>query len=127
MKFNIHKNPKTLTPNQTKWLDRYLEKSGDTEDLLEPPNEYHEVYEWKDGWIDFTVDDESFWIWSIYSNKPDTNLGMVEAFKIAVDIAKEKKCESIDWDSRRSLNGWKRLTKNIGKIEVVTRQLRIEL
>ncbi len=127
MKFNIHKNPKDLTPNQTKWLDRYLEKSGDTEDLLEPPNEYHEVYEWSDGWIDFTADEESFWIWSIYSNKPDTNLGMVEAFKIAVDIAKEKRCEYIDWDSRRPLNAWKRLTKNIGKIEVVTRQLRIEL
>ena len=127
MKFEIYKNPNTLTPNQTKWLDRYLDKSGDTEDLLEPPNEYHEVYEWKDGWIDFTVDDESFWVWSIYSDKPDTNLGMVEAFKIAIDIAKEKKCVYIDWDSRRPLSAWKRLTKNIGKVEVVTRQLRIEL
>mgnify|MGYP003127028134 CR=1 FL=1 len=127
MKFKIHKNPNTLTPNQLKWLDRYLDKSGDTEDLLEPPNEYHEVYEWKTGWIDFTVDEESFWIWSIYSNKPDTNLGMVEALKIAVDLAKERKCESIDWDSRRPLKGWERLTKNIGKVEVVTRQLRIEI
>ena len=52
---------------------------------------------------------------------------MVEALKIAVDLAKERKCESIDWDSRRSLKGWERLTKNIGKVEVVTRQLRIEI
>ena len=29
MKFKTYKNPTTLTPNQTKWLDRYLDKSGD--------------------------------------------------------------------------------------------------
>ena len=127
MKFKIYKNPNTLTPNQNKWLDRYLEKSGDPEELLDPPNEYHEVYEWKDGWIDFTTEEGSFWIWSIYSNKPDVNIGMVEALKIAVNLAKEKKCESIDWDTRRPLKAWQRLAKNIGKIEVVTRQLRIEL
>ena len=127
MEFNIHKNPRSLTPNQEKWLDRYLTKSGDTEDLLEPPYEYHEVYEWKNGWIDFTVDDEIFWIWSIYSNKPDSNVGMVESFKIATDLAKQKKCTAIEWDSRRPIKAWQRLTKNIGDIKIVTRQLRIEL
>jgi|TARA_R100000084_G_C4611430_1_gene128316 hypothetical protein len=127
MKFKTYKNPTTLTPNQTKWLDRYLDKSGDTEDLLEPPNEYHEVYEWENGWIDYTVDDEIFWIWSIYSNKPDANLGMVESFKIATKLAKQKKCQYIDWDTRRPFNAWKRLTKNIGKLRIITRQLRIEL
>ena len=39
------------------------------------------------------VDDEIFWIWSIYSNKPDSNVGMVESFKIATDLAKQKKCK----------------------------------
>ena len=52
---------------------------------------------------------------------------MVESFKIATELAKQKKCQYIDWDTRRPFNAWKRLTKNIGKLRIITRQLRIEL
>jgi len=127
MKLNIIKNPRELTPNQIKWVDRYTLKSEDDEEFLEPPNDYHEVCEWDNGWIDYTVDEEIFWIWTMYSNKPDTNLGYVEAFKIAVDLAKKKECNAIEWDTSRPVKAWQRLAKNIGKIEVVTRQLRIEI
>tara|TARA_R100000234_G_C4934474_1_gene150028 strand:- start:47 stop:433 length:387 start_codon:yes stop_codon:yes gene_type:complete len=127
MEAKIHKNPRTLTPNQLKWVKRYTIKSGDDEEFLEPPNDYHEVFEWENGWIDYTVDEEIFWVWSIYSNKPDSNLGMVEAFEITVELAKKRKCEVIEWDTSRPFEAWKRLTKNIGKLETVTRQLRLKL
>ena len=124
---NIIKDPKSLTPNQIKWVNRYLQKSGDDDLFLEPPRDYHEVAEWKNGWIDFTVDDDIFWIWSMYCHKPDINIAMVEAFDIAVELAKKRKCEAIEWDTSRPVKAWQRLAKNIGKIEIVTRQLRIEL
>ena len=118
----IHKNPRQLTSNQKKWIDRYLDKSGDEDDVyLEPPNDYHEVCEWNNGWIDFTVDNEIFWIWSMYCNDPDKNITMVETFKLAVDLAQQRNCEAIEWDTRRSVRAWQRLAKNIGKIKIVTR------
>ena len=120
----IHKNPRSLTPNQLKWVKRYTIKSGDDEEFLEPPNDYHEVFEWDNGWIDYT---EIFWIWTMYSNTPDSNLAMVEAFEFAVELAKKKNCNAIEWDTSRPTKSWQRLAKNIGKIEVVTRQLRIEI
>ena len=52
---------------------------------------------------------------------------MVETFKIAVDLAKQKKCNAIEWDSRRPIKAWQRLTKNIGNVKIITRQLRIEI
>tara|TARA_A100001201_G_scaffold106385_1_gene90992 strand:+ start:76 stop:465 length:390 start_codon:yes stop_codon:yes gene_type:complete len=124
---SIIKNPRSLTPNQVKWVKRYTIKSGDDDEFLEPPNDYHEVAEWDTGWIDYTVDDEIFWIWTMYSNEPDSKLGYVKAFKIAVELAKKNKCDAIEWDTSRPVNAWQRLAKNIGQIEVVTRQLRIEI
>tara|TARA_R110000851_G_scaffold36035_2_gene94329 strand:+ start:136 stop:522 length:387 start_codon:yes stop_codon:yes gene_type:complete len=126
-KVNIIKNPRKLTPNQLKWVKRYTIKSGDDEEFLEPPNEYHEVFEWDNGWVDYTVDAEIFWIWSLYSNKPDSNLAMVESFEFAVELAKKKNCIAIEWDTSRPTSAWQRLAKNIGTIEVVTRQLRINI
>ena len=127
IKLNIIKNPRKLTPNQTKWVDRYTLKAEDDAEFLEPPEDYHEVCEWENGWIDYVVDEEIFWIWSMYSNKPDINLGYVEAFKIAVDLAKKHTCEYIEWDTSRPTKAWQRLAKNIGTIELVTRQLRIKI
>ena len=116
---SIIKNPRSLTPNQVKWVKRYTIKSGDDDEFLEPPNDYHEVAEWDTGWIDYTVDDEIFWIWTMYSNEPDSKLGYVKAFKIAVELAKKNKCDAIEWDTSRPVNAWQRLAKNIGQIEVV--------
>ena len=65
-----HKDPKELTPNQIKWMDRYLLKSGDDyETFADPPSEYHEVCEWKNGWCDYTVDGDILWIWTLYSHR----------------------------------------------------------
>ena len=64
---------------------------------------------------------------SLYSNKPDSNLAMVESFEFAVELAKKKNCVAIEFDTSRPTHAWQRLAKNIGKIEVVTRQLRIEI
>ena len=127
MKTTIIKNPRKLTPNQSKWKKRYTLKSGDDGDFLDPPDEYHEVCEWNNGWVDYTVDDEIFWIWTLYSNQPDSKLGYVEAFKLVVDIAKKHKCEYVEFDTSRPVANWQRLAKNIGKIEVVTRQLRLKI
>ena len=63
----------------------------------------------------------------MYSNKPDANIGMVEAFELAVELAKKRKCTAIEWDTSRPIGAWKRLAKNIGTIEVVTKQLRINI
>ena len=50
----IYKNPQELTPNQKKWMNRYLELSGDElKYYTEPISKYHEVYEWDNGWIDY--------------------------------------------------------------------------
>ena len=52
---------------------------------------------------------------------------MVEAFELTVELAKKRKCTAIEWDTSRPIDAWKRLTKNIGTIEVVTKQLRINI
>jgi len=126
-KIDIIKNPRKLTGNQAKWVKRYTEKSGDDDMFLDPPDDYHEVAEWDNGWVDYTAEDGVFWVWSIYTNKPDLNLGMVEAFEITVELAKKRNCNTIEWDTSRPKRAWDRLTKNIGTIEVVTRQLRINI
>jgi hypothetical protein len=127
MKPIVYKNPRTLTPNQTKWTKRYTIKSGDDASFLEPPNEYHEVFEWDNGWIDYTVDDELFWIWSMYTNKPDMNIAMIDAFQYAVNLAKKNNCNMIQWDTSRPIDAWQKLATNVGKIEIVTQQLRVRI
>tara|TARA_A100001515_G_scaffold120457_1_gene103407 strand:- start:293 stop:682 length:390 start_codon:yes stop_codon:yes gene_type:complete len=124
----IYKGPQKLTPNQKRWSKRYIKKSG-TDFIFEPPEEYHEVCEWENGWIDFTVDKDYnvLFIHSMYCNKPDTNLAMIETFKLAVDLAKQRNCNAIEWDTRRPFRAWKRLAKNIGNVKIITRQLRIEI
>ena len=127
MKTTIFKNPRKLTPNQEKWVDRYTLKAEDDAEFLVPPEDYHEVCEWETGWIDYVVDEEIFWIWSMYSNHPDANIGNIETFKIAYKLAKKHNCTAVEWDTSRPFKAWERLCKNYGKLKVVTRQLRIEI
>ena len=64
--------PEELTPNQVKWKDRYLKLSGDPDDTFdEVLEEYHEVFEWEDGWGDYTVEGDVLWIWTLYSHRDD--------------------------------------------------------
>ena len=58
---------------------------------------------------------------------PDNTAGTITEEQIAVELAKKNKCDAIEWDTSRPVNAWQRLAKNIGQIEVVTRQLRIEI
>ena len=98
-----HKDPKELTPNQIKWMDRYLLKSGDDyETFADPPSEYHEVCEWKNGWCDYTVDGDVLWIWTLYSHRTADQDGLDmgkggDAMDVAVEIAKDNNCLYIDF------------------------------
>lgn len=129
----IHNNPRQLTPNQRKWMNRYLELSGDNEsDFLNPPEEFHIVVEWDSGWCDYSVDANVLWIWSLYSHNDGQADGLSEgkggdAMEMAVKIAKNEDCEYIDFDTHRQTKDWIESTKKHGKIEVISRQLRVVL
>ena len=128
-----HKNPKELTPNQIKWMDRYLLKSGDDyETFVEPPSEYHEVCEWKNGWCDYTVDGDVLWIWTLYSHRTADQDGLDmgkggDAMDVAVEIARDNNCLYIDFDTQRTVKSWKSSTKKHGTLKVITRQMRVTL
>ena len=130
---STYKNPQELTPNQKKWLSRYVDLSGDEWDaVIEPPAEYHEVYEWENGWCDYTVEDEVLWIWTLYSHNDGEEDGLKkgkggEAMEVAVKIAKENGCQYIDFDTHRTTKEWKTSTKKHGKLEVKSRELRVVL
>jgi len=130
-----HKNPEELTPNQIKWMDRYLILSGDDyEAFIDPPNEYHEVCEWKTGWCDYTIDGDILWIWTLYSHReeefPSDGLSIGkggDAMDVAVDIARDNNCKYIDFDTTRKVNSWKQSTKKHGTTKVMSRQMRVTL
>ena len=89
-----HKDPKELTPNQIKWMDRYLTLSGDDyETFIDPPTEYHEVYEWKNGWCDYTVEGDVLWIWTLYSHRDDDKDGLNDTV-ISIESIREIQSES---------------------------------
>ncbi len=59
-------NPRTLTPNQERWKDRYCQLSTDNpEDFEFIPEEYHIVYEWENGWLDYTEQEDTF-LYGVY-------------------------------------------------------------
>ena len=132
-KTKLYEDPQELTPNQVKWKDRYLKLSGDPDDTFdEVLEEYHEVFEWEDGWCDYTVEGDVLWIWTLYSHRDDDKDGLSEgkggdAMNIAVRIAKAYKCKYIDFDTHRDTGLWISGTKKHGKIEVISRQLRVVL
>ena len=113
----VYTNPQQLTPNQKKWLSRYVELSGD---------------EWDSGWCDYTIDDEVLWIWTLYSHNDGEEDGLKkgkggEAMEVAVKIAKENGCQYIDFDTHRTTKEWETSTKKHGKLEVRSRELRVVL
>jgi hypothetical protein len=128
-----HKNPEGLTSNQVRWMDRYLLKSGDDyETFVDPPTEYHEVCEWKNGWCDYTVDGDILWIWTLYSHRTADQDGLDmgkggDAMDVAVHIAKANDCKYIDFDTTRTVKSWKTSTEKHGKLKVMSRQLRVVL
>ena len=130
-------NPRTLTPNQKKWIDRYIRLSGDDrQDYHNPPDEYHIVYEWENGWIDFTEMDDTFWIWTLYSHREGDKNPSIDgldkgnggdAIKMAAKMARERGYTTIDWDTHRKPEAWKKATKEEGNLKVVSSQIRINL
>tara|TARA_Y100000593_G_scaffold77005_1_gene142459 strand:- start:529 stop:939 length:411 start_codon:yes stop_codon:yes gene_type:complete len=129
----IYKNPQDLTPNQKKWMERYLKLSGDPiAQFLLPPIEYHEVYEWENGWIDYSIRDEQFWVWTLYSHRDSSDDGLKrgksgDAIDIGVTIAKKNGCKYIDFDTHRDDRAWEMVTKKYGKTKVISRQIRLTL
>ena len=129
----VYTNPQQLTPNQKKWLSRYVELSGDEWDaVVEPPAEYHEVYEWENGWIDYTIENGIFWVWTLYSHNDGNRDGLSEgksgdAIEIGINLAKKLGCRYIEFDTHRDPKEWELCTKKYGKIKIVSRQIRLDL
>ena len=129
----IYKNPQDLTPNQKKWMNRYLELSGDElKYYTEPISKYHEVYEWDNGWIDYTIENGIFWVWTLYSHNDGNRDGLSEgksgdAIEIGINLAKKLGCRYIEFDTHRDPKEWELCTKKYGKIKIVSRQIRLDL
>tara|TARA_B100000131_G_scaffold32976_1_gene30575 strand:+ start:361 stop:786 length:426 start_codon:yes stop_codon:yes gene_type:complete len=126
--------PDELTPNQAKWMDRYLLLSKDSEEIYAvPPDEYHEVIEWENGWIDYSVgEDDTLWIWTLYSHQEDSDDGLKrgkpgEAIRMAYKVARENGCKHLEFDTNRETKDWIEATKRWGKLEVVSRQMKVTL
>ena len=132
-KTKLYEDPQELTPNQVKWKDRYLKLSGDPDDTFdEVLEEYHEVFEWEDGWCDYTVEGDVLWIWTLYSHNDGQEDGLKkgkggEAMEVAVKIANDNGCKYIDFDTHRTTKEWETSTKKHGKLEVKSRELRVVL
>jgi len=113
----IYKNPKDLTPLQYKYADEYMLKSGDSwEEFKSTPKE-HTVFEWEDGWVDYTTTKEVlfdfegkrikkdiFWIYTIFS-KGNT----LKKFRDIQKVARDKyKCDVVRFSTLRSKGAWER-------------------
>tara|TARA_Y100000593_G_C4125858_1_gene244924 strand:+ start:89 stop:580 length:492 start_codon:yes stop_codon:yes gene_type:complete len=127
-------NPRTLTPNQEKWKDRYLKLSTDEPEAFEEiPEEYHIVYEWENGWLDYSTYPDEFFVWSLYSHRKendkdglDMNKGG-DAIKIAGNMARVRGYKTMKWDTHRNPRAWKLACKEEGKVRVVSSEVEIEL
>tara|TARA_B100000131_G_scaffold129981_1_gene126821 strand:+ start:68 stop:547 length:480 start_codon:yes stop_codon:yes gene_type:complete len=127
-------NPKKLTPNQIKWKDRYLKLSGDPQDAFgDIPEEYHIVYEWENGWIDFTEMEDTFWIWTLYSHRKELDKDGLDKGKggdaiiKAANMARVRGYTTIDWDTHRNPEAWRRALVEEGEVEVVSSQIKLHL
>ena len=127
-------NPRELTPNQIKWRDRYLKLSTDNPEAFEDiPEEYHIVLEWENGWLDYSEQENTFFVWSLYSHRKendkdglDLNKGG-DAMDIAANLAKKLNCRYIEFDTHRDPKEWELCFKKYGKMKVVSRQIRLDL
>ena len=130
-------NPRWLTPNQIKWRDRYLKLSTDDPEAFEDiPEEYHIVYEWKDGWLDYSEQKDTFFVWSLYSHRVgdkdktidglDMNRGG-DAIQRAGHMARVRGYKTMDWDTHRNPKSWEFACKAEGRVKVISSEVRIEL
>lgn len=119
----LFKNPKKLTPKQLQYADKYMEKSGDDwEEFSTIPDE-HDVFEWDDGFVDYTVyeyshfddvqaimiNDKTMFIHCIYSDNVGTYM---KKFKEIFEVAKYKyDCRLVQFKTSREPEAWRKLIK----------------
>ena len=127
-------NPRKLTPNQEKWKDRYLKLSTDSkEDFEFIPEEYHIVLEWENGWLDYSEQEDTFFVWSLYSHRNETDKDGLDlnkggdAIKKAGDFARRRGYKTMEWDTHRSPRAWEMACKKEGKVKVISSEIQIEL
>ena len=130
-------NPQKLTPNQLKWKDRYLQLSGDDEEaFFDIPDEYHIVYEWKNGWVDFTEMENTFFIWTLYSHREgdkDKSIDGLDKGKggdaiiKAANMARVRGYNTIEWDTHRKPDSWSKALLEEGVVEVISSEIRLTL
>ena len=119
----IYRNPKRLTPNQLKYADKYMDKSGeDWEEYSTIPVE-HEVFEWDDGFVDYTVyqfeefDEDQAMLMSpntmfIHCMYAESVGSYMKKFKEILEVAKYKyKCNLVQFKTSREPEAWKKLIK----------------
>ena len=127
-------NPRKLTPNQERWKDRYLKLSTDAPEAFEDiPEEYHIVLEWENGWLDYSEQEDTFFVWSLYSHRNETDKDGLdleragEAIRKAGNFARSRGYKSMEWDTHRSPKAWELICKKEGKVKVISSEVRIEL
>jgi|TARA_R100001530_G_scaffold3726_3_gene5378 hypothetical protein len=107
----------------TKNIDRYLEKSKDTEkDYItskEPECVFAPAY--YDGWADFDVYDDTLWIRTAYCGNPEETK---EAWEELKELARSMKCKKIQFSTKRDGKAWERLFKDM---KVVQWKIEVEL
>ena len=127
-------NPRDLTPNQEKWKDRYLKLSTDAPEAFEDiPEEYHIVLEWENGWLDYSEQEDTFFVWSLYSHRNETDKDGLDlnkggdAIRKAGDFARSRGYKTMTWDTHRNPKAWELACKKEGKVKVISSEIRIEL
>ena len=123
----IYEAPEKLTPNQIKWLDRYILLSNDSVQCVEESLSECTVIEWDTGWTSYTVDliygERILFVWNLYSHNDDKNVDGLrlgkggEAFKMIREIAKRNDCKIIEFYSNRDPEKWMNTIKNAHKDE----------
>ena len=137
----LYKNPRKLTPKQLQYADKYMDKSGDDWEEYSTIPEEHEVFEWDDGFVDYTVytygefdederriiPDKTMFIHCIYS---DGMNGYRKKFKDVIEVAEHKyQCNVIQFKTSRNSEVWKKMIADATnrKTKVVTMLMEIEL
>ncbi len=64
------------------------------------------IIEWKDGWVEYLVDGDIFWVLTAYSKSRKNSKNM---WKRLIRLAKDYKCESIECITGRNPKAFERL------------------
>ena len=96
-----------LSPNQKKYLDDYIKKSGDSIEDFKHPHESKTI-DFDGGWIEYSVDDSNdIWIDTMYSENKHRKTE--ELFKVFIKMLKDKDYRNIFFTTKLMQLNWNKI------------------